>query len=63
MCLYGDSAYPLRAHLQGPSRGAARPKIKNYNTAMNGACTAVESAFGDIITLNFWILKRTSKLV
>ena len=50
MCLYGDPAYPLRAHLQGPFRGAALTQDqKNYNTAMNGARIAVEWGFGEII--------------
>ena len=28
MCLYGDPTYPLRAHLQGPFRGAALTQDK-----------------------------------
>ena len=46
MCVYGDPAYPLRAHLQRPFRDAALTQDqKNYNTAMNGARTAVEWVF------------------
>ena len=48
MCLYGNRAYPLCAHLQGPVKGAALTQDqKNYNIAMNGARTTVEWVFGD----------------
>ncbi|XP_074611816.1 uncharacterized protein LOC141866231 [Acropora palmata] len=64
ICLYGDPAYPLRAHLQGPFRGAALTQDqKNYNTAMNGARTAVEWVFGDIINyLKFLDFKKNLKI-
>ena len=64
MCLYGDPAYRLRAHLQGPFRGAALTQDKkNYNTAMNGALTAVEWVFGDIINyFKFLDFKKNLKI-
>ena len=60
MCLYGDPAYPLCAHIQGPFRGAAL--TQDQYTAMNGARKAFEWVFGDII-IYFKFLdfkKRTS---
>lgn len=38
MCLYGDPAYPLRVHLQGPFRfGVLTDEMKAYNTAISTA--------------------------
>ena len=56
---------PNKVCMYGPFRGAALTQDKkNYNTAMNGARTAVEWVFGDIINyFKFMDLKRISKLV
>ena len=56
--------YPLRAHLQGLFRGAALTQDqKNYNTAMNGARTAVEWVCGDIINyFKFLDFKKNLKI-
>jgi len=64
MCPYGDPAYLLRAHLQGPFRGAALTQDqKSYDTAMNGACTAVEWVFGDMVNyFKFLDLKKNLKV-
>lgn len=39
MCLYGDPAYPLRVHLQGPFRGAAlaqdQKKLQDSHAMVN----------------------------
>ena len=50
MCIYGDSAYPLRVHLQGPFKNAVlTPQIYAYNDAMSSVSISVEWLFGDII--------------
>ena len=36
LCVYGDSAYPLRVHLQGPLKGAnLTPAEPQFNKAMS----------------------------
>lgn len=48
-CIYGDAAYPLRMHLQGPFEGAAlTPLEKHFNKSMSQVRVAVEWVFGDI---------------
>lgn len=52
MCVYGDRAYPLRAHLQAPFRAGARaltPAMELYNKNMSKVRTSVEWIFGDVI--------------
>ena len=50
MCLYGDPAYPLRVHLQGPFRfGVLTDQKKAYNTAMIAVMSSIEWLFGDMI--------------
>ena len=49
MCIYGDPAYPLRIHLQGPFRDAIlTPQKELYNYSMSSVRTSVEWLFGDI---------------
>lgn len=49
MCIYGDPAYPLRIHLQGPFRDAIlTPQKEMYNYSMSSVGTSVEWLFGDI---------------
>ena len=50
MCIYGDPAYPLRAHLQRPFQGARLNDLqKQSNTSMSKVRVAVEWVFGDIV--------------
>ena len=49
MCIYGDPAYPLRVHLQGPFRDAIlTPQKELYNYSMNSVRTSVEWLFADV---------------
>ena len=49
MCIYGDPAYPLRIHLQGPFRDAVlTPQKELYNYSMSSVRTSVKWLFGDI---------------
>ena len=68
LCLYGDPAYPVRAHLQAPFRLEAvrrlAPAMELYNTRMNKVRTSIEWIFGDVITsFKFLDYKKTLKLV
>ena len=50
LCIYGDPAYPLRIHLQGPFKGAnLTNNEKAYNKSMSEARVSVEWIFGDIV--------------
>ena len=50
LCVYGDPAYPLNIHLQGPFEGARTTPLQNeYNTTMSSVRTSVEWVFGDIV--------------
>ena len=52
LCIYGDPAYPLRAHLQAPFKRNLQPVNHNqnlYNKAMSQVRLSVEWAFNDII--------------
>ena len=64
MCLYGDPAYPLRIHLQGPFRfGVLTDQMKSYNTAMCTVSSSVEWLFGDIINyFKFLDFKKNLKI-
>ena len=67
MCLYGDPAYPVRAHLQAPFRpGAVRrltPAMELYNTRMSKVRTSVEWIFGDVInSFKFLDYKKNLKI-
>ena len=47
--LYGDPAYPLRVHLQGPFKGAIiTPQMQAFNSAISTVRISVEWLFGDI---------------
>ena len=50
LCVYGDPAYPLRVHLQGPFRRGTdlTPEEAAYNRAMSHARVSVEWVFADI---------------
>ena len=64
MCLYGDPAYPLRVHLQGPFRfGVLTDQMKAYKTAMSAVRSSVEWLFGDIINyFKFLDFKKNLKI-
>lgn len=49
MCIYGDPAYPLRAHLQAPFKGNLTPQQSDYNKSMSSVRISVEWLFGDIV--------------
>ena len=50
MCLYGDPAYPVRAHLQAPFREVPiTPEMAAYNQSMSALRVSVEWIFGDVI--------------
>ena len=65
LCIYGDPAYPLRPCFQAPFRGAVlTPDQQVRNKSIKEVRVSVEWIFGDIIiTLNFWTLRKTLKLV
>ena len=50
LCIRGDSAYPLREHLQGPFRRVINltPEEATYNRAVSRARVTVEWVFADI---------------
>ena len=64
LCIYGDPAYPLRLHLQGPFKGARlTPNEKLYNKSMSQVRVAVEWVFGDIINFfKFLDFKKNLKV-
>ena len=64
MCIYGDPAYPLRVHLQGPFQGAAlTPQMEMFNASMSSVRVSVEWLFGDISNyFKFIDLKKNLKI-
>ena len=60
LCLYGDPAYPLRIHLQGPFKfGVLTHQMEQYNAAMSAVRSSVECLFGDVVTsFNFMDFKK-----
>lgn len=64
MCLYGDSAYPLRVNLQGPFKYAIlTPQMQEFNAAMSAVRISVEWLFGDIINyFKFIDFKKNLKI-
>ena len=65
LCIYGDPAYPLRVHLQGPFRRNL-PLLQNqvlYNKEMSRVRVSVEWVFNDIINyFAFLDYKKNLKL-
>ena len=50
LCVYGDPAYPLRIHLQGPFKGAhLTPIQREFNKCMSQVRTSVEWVFGEVV--------------
>ena len=64
MCVYGDPAFPLRAHLQGPYKGAVLTlHQQEFNKSMSSASVSVEWAFNNIITcFKFFDFKKNLKV-
>ena len=64
VCVYGDPAYPLRVHIQGPFRyGVLTPQMEQYNAQMSAVRSSVEWLFGDVInTFKFNDFKKDLKL-
>ena len=51
LCVYGDPAYPLRMHVQGPFKhGILTPQMEQYNNKMSAVRSSVEWLFGDVIS-------------
>ena len=63
LSIYGDPAYPLRAHLQAPFKGNNLTEIRSeYNKAMSSVRISVEWLFGDIISyFKFVDFKKSQK--
>lgn len=64
LCLYGDPAYPLGVHLQGPFKDRQpTQQMQDYNKAMSKVRVAVEWMFGNITKyFSFIDFKRQMKL-
>ena len=64
MCLYGDPAYPLRIHLQGPFKyPILTPQMREFNAAMSAVRVSVEWLFGDIVNyFKFVDFKKNLKI-
>ena len=64
MCAYGDPAYPPRADLQGPYRGAVLTlHQQEFNKSMSNARVSVEWVFNDIINcFKFLDFKKNLKV-
>ena len=64
LCVYGDPAYPLRVHLQGPFKGAhLTPIQREFNTSMSEVRTSVEWVFGEIVDyFSFLDFKKDLKI-
>ena len=64
MCIYGDPAYPLRVHLQGPFQGAAlTPQMEMFNASVSSVRVSVEWLFGDILNyFKFIDFKKNLKI-
>ena len=51
LCIYGDQAYTLRIHLQGPYKGGQLIiDQEEFNSSMSKVREAVEWVFSDIVT-------------
>nr|XP_054763769.1 uncharacterized protein LOC129270405 [Lytechinus pictus] len=63
LCIYGDPAYPLRAHLQAPFKGNNLTEIQTeFNKAMSSVRISVEWLLGDITSyFKFVDFKKSNK--
>ena len=64
LCIYGDTAYPLRVHLQTGFKGAnLTPDQEQFNKSMSDVRTSVEWTFGEIVKdWAFLAFKKNLKL-
>ena len=64
LCIYGDAAYPVSRHVQGPFKGANLTVAqKAFNTSMSSVRIAVEWPFGGISTYFAFVdFKKNMKL-
>ena len=64
LCLYGDTAYPLRVHLQAPFRNAVlTQKMEDFNNSMSPVRFLVEWLFSDVINdFKFLDCKKNLKI-
>lgn len=62
--VYGDPAYPIRAHLQRPYKGGVlTPAQQDFNTSMSTVRSSVEWIFGDIVNyFKFLDFKKNLKI-
>ena len=64
LCVYGDPAYPIRAHLQRPFKGGVlTPAQQDFNTSMSTVRSSVDWIFGDIVNyFKFLDFKKNLKI-
>ena len=64
LCVYGDPAYPLRVHLQGPFKNTyLTPQMQQFNKSMSEVRISVEWLFNDIINyFKFMDFKKNLKV-
>ena len=64
LCVYGDPAYPLRVHLQGPFKNAyLTPQMQQFNKSVSEVRISVEWLFNDIINyFKFMDFKKNLKV-
>ena len=64
LCVFGDPAYPLRVHLQGPFKNAhLTPQMQEFNKSMSEVRISVEWLFNDIINyFKFMDFKKNLKV-
>ena len=64
MCLYGDPAYPIRAHLISPYRVVPlTPQMEAFNSSMSKVRQAVEWLFNDVAaSFKFIDFKKNLKI-
>ena len=62
--MYGDPAYPIRAHLQRPFKGGVlTPAQQDFNTSMSTVRSSVEWIFEDIVnSFKFLDFKKNLKI-
>ena len=55
MCIYGDSAYPLRVHPQGPfGNPHLTPLMEAFNAPVSSVRISLEWLFEDVIFINYF---------
>ena len=61
MCIYGDPAYPLRVHLQGPLRDPHLTPLMAFNASMSSVRISLEWLFGVINYFKFLDFEKNLK--